>query len=262
MRKKFSKDEKELFQEIRYEYTIPFFNSPRLFKQKRSFIALDLGSNVSGFSLVFHRNFSKIFSFEASAKNVDLARNYLDLLEISNTTVYNRALAKKDNSKVTLHRVLDSNGNYRNSDFTTTNWDRLESGERNSNSQIEQIVEGIALSSIFEFVGTHIDFLKCDVEGAEYDGFIGQNLDSIKFLVMELHYDALGEIKTRELLDHFEKYFDYYRPADKNLFSSWPPPQILRMVNKSDKSIKLKLGRRINQRIVIKFVRIYNLVFR
>lgn len=67
-----SLNDKKLIDEIRYEYTVPFFNRPRIFRKlyKKSMIALDLGSNIGGFSIAFSKNFSKIYAVEAHVKNV------------------------------------------------------------------------------------------------------------------------------------------------------------------------------------------------
>jgi FkbM family methyltransferase len=251
-----SGEQKVLLKEIRSEYTIPFLLRPRRFKKflKKEFVALDLGGNVGGFSIVFSKNFSRIFSVEPSSRNVQLSNDAFNYLGIQKTTILNRALASDDEREILLHRILDANGNYRNSDFTTTDYVSKESIR-----EIEEKVRSISIAGVMALIGTRIDFCKCDVEGAEYEGFLGQDLSQINFLVMELHYDALGQIKTRELINHLEKYFDYYRSYDKNRFESWPPPQILRMINKSNKNKIIKLGSRISHRIIVKCVGLWTL---
>ena len=258
------KSNSSLLQEIRSEYTIPFLCRPRIIKKffgARNKVALDLGSNVSGFSIIFNKNFHRIISVEPSSKNVKQAENLFIKLGISNTKIYNRALATSSNTEIILSRVINVNGNYRNSDFTTTEWETKFSETTQLKREFEQKVKGISVDELISLINTPIDFCKCDVEGAEYEGFLGKDLSLINFLVLELHYDGLGKVKTRELIDHLEKYFDYYRPSDEEKFKSWPPPQILRLINKSNKNRLLRLGGRISHRVIIKFVLFWPILF-
>lgn len=155
-----------------------------------------------------------------------------------------------------MYRYTDDLGNFRNSDFTTTDWESDLVNSKQLTKQVENVVETISLTKLFKLISAPIDFCKCDIEGAEYDAFLGQDLSPINFLVMELHYDALGKQKTQELIDHLLIYFDYYRSSDRVLFNSWPPPQILRMINKSNRQISGKLGSRIPHSLIIKMLRL------
>ena len=105
--------------------------------------------------------------------------------------------------------------------------------------------------------GSPVDFLKCDIEGAEYETFMNQDLNSVNFMVLELHYTALGRKKVNELIAHFKKYFDYFHPEDREKFHSWPPPEILRLINKRHPSKLLRIsGKLVSHRITFHLQRI------
>jgi len=78
-----------------------------------------------------------------------------------------------------------------------------------------------------------INYLKCDIEGAEYDFLMGKSLDCIDFLSMELHYIYLGKEKVLALIAHLVRYFNFYDGSILSDFANrWPPPAIVNLINK------------------------------
>ena len=68
----------------------------------------------------------------------------------------------------------------------------------------------ISLEAIYEFFGIdYIDYLKMDIEGAEYDFLLEKDLSKIGCLALELH-GTFGREKKEEMKQHLEKYFDIY----------------------------------------------------
>jgi hypothetical protein len=127
-------------------------------------------------------------------------------------------------------------GGYESKDFTTANWDPVELAKSTFPGhigEVEEIVKSISWPDLLARTGVQwIDFVKCDIEDAEYDLFIDQDLSAIGFLIMELHYMALGPKRTRLLIQHLSSQLDFYYPQQSESFlNDWPPPDILRLVN-------------------------------
>ena len=122
-------------------------------------------------------------------------------------------------------------------DFTTFEWDQHElelSGYSGKFEGVEETVSSISFADFSQLVGGEIHFLKCDIEGAEYDFLCDSDLSSVNFLVMELHYTALGKERVSRLLDSLERHLTYMSKEDQRKFrDNWPPPEILRMRNKN-----------------------------
>lgn len=86
-----------------------------------------------------------------------------------------------------------------------------------------------------------VNYLKCDIEGAEYDFLIANDLDKVDFISMELHYTYLGVEKVRNLMKHLNKYFEFYDGSYLyDFIESWPPPAIVDLVNRKLLTPKLK----------------------
>ena len=96
-------------------------------------------------------------------------------------------------------RRISFQGAVESKDFTTFEWDKQElelSGYSGVCEGVEENVSSISFADFSHLVGGILRFPTCDIEGAEYDFLCGSDLSSVSFLVMELHYTALG--KERE----------------------------------------------------------------
>jgi FkbM family methyltransferase len=251
----------KILKEVETTYAIPFLNYPFKLGRAKKGVAVDLGSNIGGFSIVFSNNFREVICVEPSSLANRIAyRNYLEAGIIPPYT-YTAAISHTDNLRIDLHRVYVDD-EYESKDFTTTTWDEEEitnSGFKGVKRGIEEVVTSISLPSIFAQIKEPITFLKCDIEGGEFDAFMNQDLNRIHFLVMELHYSALGKARTNELIFHLEKFFDYYHPSDELKFHDWPPPPILRMINKTDLNRTTRiLGRYISPRFTFFSIKVLN----
>ncbi|NVK33307.1 MAG: FkbM family methyltransferase [Rhodobacteraceae bacterium] len=241
----------ERIDEAKKAYSIPLFTDPigkilTNIKHDHQSIAVDLGMNVGSFPLVFSSNFDQIYCLEASKANCTDARE--NLAGYDNIQIMHAALHSISNEKIALQKV-SINGSCESGNFTTTDWDKKElnrSSFPGSFEGIEEIVSTISFSDFLKEmnVKSNINFLKVDVEGAEYAGLINEDLSNIDFAVLEIHYTALGKERTKELIQHLLKYFDFYDPRDRPFFlEKWPTPDLLRLVKKDSSQFKTLLSR-------------------
>ena len=206
---------------------------------KRHELALDLGMNVGTFSLLYSKKFTKIIAVEASSICISDAKENVKKEEVTNIQIIHAALASKSGELVELRRVYVGEI-FESKDFTTATWDLEELSNSTYPGRIaeaEEVVTSISWADLLDRNNIQkIDFVKCDIEGAEFDLFMHQDVSTIGCLVMELHYTALGPERTRMLVKHLNKQLDFYFPQQSNSFlNEWPPPGILRMINPSSK---------------------------
>jgi FkbM family methyltransferase len=252
--------ENYIIQEVRETYSVLGLNWPnRILRFGTNKYALDLGSNIGGFSLVFGNNFNFTLAVEPNSVAIARAGTLLDSGYSSKMRIMHGALSDKDGVKVSLRKVYVGE-TAESKDFTTVTWDQEEVENTNFLGRLGETAEevlSISLPTILKVTGKSVDFLKCDIEGAEYETFMNHDLAAINFIVLELHYTALGQKKVGELISHFEKYFDYFHPEDREKFHSWPPPEILRLINKRHPSKLLRIsGKLVSHRITFHLQRI------
>lgn len=227
-----------MYEESRRTYGIPGL-SKFTFGKKHE-LALDLGMNVGTFSLVYAKKFTKIIAVEASSVCISDALENFKNDEANNIQIIHAALASKSDEFVELRRVYVGES-FESKDFTTATWDSEELSKSSYPGRIAEAEEVVTSISWNDLLARHnirkIDFVKCDIEGAEFELFIHQDVSAIGCLVMELHYTALGPERTRMLVKHLNKQLDFYFPQQTNSFlNQWPPPGILRMINPSNKT--------------------------
>jgi FkbM family methyltransferase len=139
-----------------------------------------------------------------------------------------------------------------------------------SNAELESKDFGHGLSEEYEEVKTidladtlklinadRINYLKCDIEGAEFGFLMNKDLDCVDYLAMELHYTFLGKEKVVALMNHLSKYFNFYDELTIYSFTkNWPPPAIVNLINKrvafkKSKSVKFK---KITRQIIKRYL--------
>lgn len=149
-------------------------------------IVVDLGANVGAFSVqALRKKLKELHVVECSSKFIDLA--------IKNTLNKN-----KRNVPIKYHN-------------TAIGIDNIKSFGKN---------EEINVKSFSRFVDdnnlTHIDFLKIDIEGAEYDLFSAENIDylknNVKFIACEFHLNYEGNReKWKNFRDKLLPQFSNYK---------------------------------------------------
>ena len=220
--------------------------------------ALDLGVNVGAFALVNFSKFENIFGLEASEENFREATNNITLENIGNVKYFNLA-ASNESDKTLLLRMVQKRINGENVKGSSLSGDYTVM--EMSNAELEAKGFGHGLSEEYEEVKTinladtlklinvdRINYLKCDIEGAEFDFLMNKDLDCVDYLAMELHYTYLGKQKVVSLMNHLSKYFNFYDELTMASFTlEWPPPAIVNLINKKivlkkSKWIKFKKG--------------------
>lgn len=205
---------------------------------------LELGVNVGAFALINHKRFDEIAGLEASNNNFNTANKNIDLAGITNVKYFNLAASDESNKtmklKAVMQRVNGSNveGSARSGDCTVLdiqNEDLDAIGFNHGISEEFEEVKSINFKDSLKLLNSdRVNYLKCDIEGAEYDFLITNDLDKVDFISMELHYTYLGVEKVRNLMKHLNKYFEFYDGTELNDFvESWPPPAIVDLVNRN-----------------------------
>ena len=197
----------------------------------RGSVAIDLGLNVGSFPLVFGRYFHSVVAVDASSACLVEAQE--NLASLTNVTFVHAAMAGESGGQVDLRRVyVDST--WDSKDLTTTEFDMASvkgTGYQGLLGEVEETVETLSFADLLEkFDVARVDFLKVDIEGAEFDTFINADISRIDALVMEVHYSFLGMEKVRRLVNHLLENLEFVDARDKGLFlGSWPPPDLLIM---------------------------------
>ncbi len=154
---------------------------------------VDAGAHYGYFSLYAHLNSSPgstIIALEPSPANFSVLQSNLDKCGATNV--------------VALPRAMTVDGREVHFDTRGLSISHHISNERKDETNT---VEGIALNQILEqYEWDHIDFLKMDIEGAEFDYILktsGEQLQKIRVISMEFHQDP-PERKIGDLIDKLE----------------------------------------------------------
>jgi len=212
---------------------------------------LELGVNVGAFALVNYKRFDKIVGLEASISNFLTANKNIESAGITNVKYFNLAASDESNKTLRLRalmqRINGSNveGSARSGDCTVLNIKNEDLdiiGFNHGISEEFEEVKSINFKDSFNLLSSkRVNYLKCDIEGAEYAFLIANDLSYVDFISMELHYTYLGVEKVRDLMVHLNKYFEFYDGSTINDFIySWPPPAIVDLVNRNLLTPKLK----------------------
>lgn len=162
------------------------------------FSVVDCGCNVGGFfralvTVLKNKKFSYI-GIDASSYNLEqFTQNNPNVKPVL------AALYHSEGEQIKLKRFLDAQGNDTVSgNFGICDW-KAENGAGWDDSEYE-LVNSLTLETIVEnFSEGHIDFLKVDIEGAEYDFLMNKDLSKVDYITIEIH-TFLGE-KQNELID-------------------------------------------------------------
>jgi FkbM family methyltransferase len=227
--------------------------------ESKKLTAVNLGANVGAFEVVYSRYFDRIIAVEPSSVCIRLTKENLDYHGINNVDFFHAAVTDVSGNIVPLYKVY-SNGISESKDFTTTKFDpelSKKNGYQGVLQGIEENCNSITLKDILRSANIkQIDFLKVDIEGGEYLALINQDLGMVTGLVAEIHYSFLGEQKVRDLVLHLKNFLSFLDENDEDRFlHTWPPPQILRMVNYSKLTlcVRLKLSLLLKIKLLFSF---------
>ncbi len=168
-------------------------------------VFVDVGANMGYFTLVASDavgKSGKVFAFEPEPKNFSLLRKNVQANKCANARCEQKAVTASDHP-VELFLSSFNYGDHRI--FQSRDDDNYNRGAQRARTQ----VQGVALDSYFA-PGTRIDFIKMDVQGAEYFALQGMkrvlrdNPDVV--LVMEFWPHGLHEagVEPARLLEEIE----------------------------------------------------------
>lgn len=172
---------------------------------------VDVGANVGGFIINYHKLFDKIYAIEASENNAKLCKKNIEANGVTNTEVTRAAAGKTDGETLVLRMYDNKAGNQDCGNFGVTGFAYEENGHGWNESEHDEEVESVCLESIIEKVGP-INCLKVDIEGGEYDFLYGKDLSQVDYIFMEIHNFLVRLNQGQELVDHICKTHDILTP--------------------------------------------------
>lgn len=236
---------KKMQHESKHAYKIPLISDQLgyFFRQlsRKQFVCVDLGSHIGTFAKHYANQFSRVYCYEPSKECFDQSVQYLK--DSSNVILHNSGISRNSGEKLTL-REITVNGISEAKDLTAVEWDPKGLGDfQGKLGKVHGESDSVSWASISKEISEPIYFLKCDIEGGEYNALIAADLSNVTFLAMELHYSALGEQKVNHLVSHLLEYFDPLNPTNVEDLRNWPPPSMVYMVSKNAKIPVLWLTR-------------------
>ena len=173
-------------------------------------VVVDCGIGEGYFFWLYNSFFSKYVAIEASTENINFLKEKIKEIKKINYKIFHNACYSKDNVELNLKSIL--NKDVIKKGFTANNNSLYyEIGQKNENWEkpisatdlFSQKVKSISLEKIFQLLKIdNIDFLKVDIEGAEYDFLINKNLKNVRFLSVEA---PIKFKKNKELLKYIKK---------------------------------------------------------
>jgi FkbM family methyltransferase len=156
-------------------------------------MCVDVGGNVGSFVLSQVNNFKTIHYYEPFEDCFNTIQEKTK--GVNNIIGFKEAVYNKDNEIVSIvsHYNLDAGSNAIKTDSINEDW-KDEVGTAKT----------ISFPTILERANGHIDYLKVDCETSEYYFLIDQDLSSVDYIGIELHWQ-MGKTKYNQLLKHLAK---------------------------------------------------------
>jgi len=199
-----------MFMDGAYEKQLVDFLKP-IVKGKTFF---DVGANIGAYTLTLAKSAARTYSFEASASNANILRNFIGLSKLSSIEVINKAVSNKSGESVSIYSSPDTGGN---------------------NTQFHDFGKGcetISTITLDQFVADNnidlVDVIKIDIEGAELAAFQGaHNLLSKCRPVLLVEFNALAAKQANwrlvELYNLLKNYdYNVFELSRKGLISFEP----------------------------------------
>ena len=168
---------------------------------------LDAGGNIGVFVCKYANKVDEIITFEPDDENFDLLKKNIKLNDIKNYKAFKAALVgNKDKTRDFYLNTKKNKGTH--SLMVTRGRDKITVKCQN----IDEVIKKYGVNKI-----------KMDVEGAEYELLTSMDLDPIKEIVLEYHFNALkdhpGKEKYKEIITILENNFhelDFKMPEEIN----------------------------------------------
>ena len=198
----------------------PEINKTKLFgnyfvpkpSKENSRVCVDLGAAQGHFAMNYCKSFDRIYCFEPCWPNFKkLSRNITRSEEFDHIVYFNYCAGQPEelNSK----KILIPYSNFSTGLVELTFYpnfspygatlftDSYTSGTKRVIAS--HMVPIISLEDILSLIREeHIDYLKCDIEGSEYEFLIDQDMSKIDILSIEMHPKIIGGKKSAKLLKH------------------------------------------------------------
>lgn len=131
---------------------------------------IDIGANIGWHSLIIAKNFKqvKVYAFEPIKKTYEFLRQNIKLNTIKNIKTFNFGFFNK-NKKISFYTYKEGSGNSSIRNLS------------NRKSVIRQIANVKILDHFVKKEKLKVDFIKCDVEGAELFVFLGAKKTLYKY---------------------------------------------------------------------------------
>lgn len=153
-------------------------------------ICVDVGANVGDFTISQANIFKTVHFYEPFKPCFDKIQDRIK--NLSNVKGFNEAVYKESNLYLPMiaHINYDAGSNALKTDVVNEHWiDELD------------LVTTVSFSDVLQRVKEKINYLKIDCETSEYYFLINQDLSSVDYIGIELHWQ-MGEKKYNELVKH------------------------------------------------------------
>lgn len=165
-------------------------------------VIIDIGANYGTYSFYFSKLYpnSKIFAFEPSTRTFNIFGKIIKKFNLKNVIPLKKGLGSKEEKKKI---VMPAH-------YTILAYISEDNKKKKSND----LVEDIDITTLDDFVKRNnlkkIDFIKCDVEGFEFEVFKGakntlKNLKPIVFVEVEERHTRKYGTNSDEVLNFFKK---------------------------------------------------------
>jgi len=159
-------------------------------------VAVDFGANTGLFEKKYNTRFENIYYFEADHYNFLKATAGILSSGIKNCFGFNLAISGKTGDMVNIY----SHNNGDSGSKSIINTDDMSQGKYHK-------ILTICPQDVLKMIGTdRIDYLKVDIEGAEFDAFENFDFSVVDFLAIELHtftgFDKLDDLRNTILKTH------------------------------------------------------------
>jgi FkbM family methyltransferase len=185
--------------DLNYKKLLGNYLVPSKFVSDKDVICVDMGSARGYFPMTYGSVFDKFYCFEPCYPNfVQLLSNIIDRDLVHKVSAFNLAGVGKDMSR----SMLPFEFNTTLSPYGSSLADLSSYDGRKNNSK--HMVLGLSFNDILEFIGhDYVNYLKCDIEGFEYDLLYDQNLKNVGVIGIEIHSTILGN-KKNVLIDYIK----------------------------------------------------------
>jgi FkbM family methyltransferase len=152
--------------------------TPDKFKIKDGDVVVDFGAHLGVFVAYAKKHGAKkVYAFEADPRNYSKLKDFVEVNNLEGTSLENKAIAGR-NGEIQLMK----------SKMSTRNSILLEKDEFSNEAEFTT-VESVDMDTALDKI-SHVDFIKIDIEGAEYDTLKNcskETLGKIDAIVLEYH---------------------------------------------------------------------------